>query len=38
MTAKKILILLKKLGWNTCNAYGYELNKIKEKVKEFLNN
>ena len=26
----------KKLGWNTCNAYGYELDKIKEKVEKFL--
>ncbi len=23
-------------GWNTCNAYGYELDKIKQAVDEFL--
>ena len=36
--SKENIDTAKKLGWNTCNAYGYELNKIKEKVKEFLNN
>ncbi len=28
----------KERGWNTCNAFGYELNKIQENVDEFLNN
>lgn len=27
----------KKRGWNTCQAYGYELDKIKKSVQEFLN-
>ena len=35
---KESIETAKQLGWNTCNAYGYELDKIKEKVKEFLNN
>lgn len=26
----------KKRGWNTCQAYGYELDKIKESVEQFL--
>lgn len=26
----------KKRGWNTCNAYGYELDKIKKSVELFL--
>lgn len=24
-------------GWNTCLAYGYELDKIKNSVEKFLN-
>jgi HAD superfamily hydrolase (TIGR01509 family) len=28
----------KKCGWNTCLAYGYELDKIKSSVNEFLKN
>lgn len=36
--SKENIETAKQLGWNTCNAYGYELDKIKEKVKEFLNN
>lgn len=28
----------KERGWNICNAFGYELNKIQENVNEFLNN
>lgn len=28
----------KKRGWNTCNAFGYELDKIKKAVQNFLNN
>ena len=34
--SKENIETAKKLGWNTCNAYGYELDKIKEKVEEFL--
>jgi len=26
----------KSLGWNTCKAYGYEINKIEESIKTFL--
>lgn len=29
--------MAKKYGWNTCQAYGYELDKIKESVNNFLN-
>lgn len=36
--SKENIETAKQLGWNTCNTYGYELDKIKEKVKEFLNN
>ena len=36
--SKENIETAKQLGLNTCNAYGYELDKIKEKVKEFLNN
>ena len=36
--SKENIETAKQLGWNTCNAYGYELDKIKEKVKEFLIN
>lgn len=28
----------KKRGWNTCQAYGYELDKIKNAINEFLDN
>ena len=28
----------KSKGWNTCNAFGNELDKIKKNVKEFLEN
>ena len=34
-TAKNIEIA-KNIGWNTCQACGYELDKIKEAVNEFL--
>lgn len=34
--SKENIETAKKLGWNTCNAYGYELDKIKEKVEKFL--
>ena len=27
-----------KRGWNTCQAFGYELDKIKSSVEQFLNN
>ena len=27
----------KRQGWNTCLAYGYELEKIKENVEAFIN-
>lgn len=36
--SKENIETAKQLGWNTCNTYGYELDKIKEKVKEFLSN
>lgn len=26
----------KKMGWNTCKAYGYEIDPIKERIKKFL--
>lgn len=28
----------KKMGWNTCKAYGYEIDKIKESIEKFLQN
>ena len=28
----------KKMGWNTCMAYGYEIDKIKESIELFLQN
>lgn len=31
------ILMAKKCGWNTCQAYGYELDKIKESVDSFLN-
>lgn len=34
--SKENIDTAKKLGWNICNAYGYELDNIKEKVDEFL--
>ena len=27
----------KERGWNTCNAYGYELDKIRNSVEKFIN-
>ena len=27
----------KERGWNTCKAYGYELDKIKASIEKFLN-
>lgn len=30
--------MAKKCGWNTCKAFGYELEKIKSSVDDFLNN
>lgn len=30
------ILMAKECGWNTCQAYGYELNKIKESVEKFL--
>lgn len=32
------IAMAKKYGWNTCQAYGYELEKIKTKVQNFLEN
>ena len=32
------IAMAKKYGWNTCQAYGYELEKIKTKVQAFLEN
>ena len=34
--SKENIEAAKKLEWNTCNAYGYKLDKIKEKVEQFL--
>ena len=34
--SKENIEAAKKLGWNTCNAYGYELDKIKERVEKFI--
>ena len=31
------ILAAKECGWNTCQAYGYELDKIKTAVYEFLN-
>lgn len=28
----------KKRGWNTCQAFGYELDKIKTSIEQFLSN
>lgn len=33
---KENIEMAEKRGWNTCNAYGYELDKIKRSVTEFL--
>lgn len=33
---KENIEIAKKRGWNTCQAFGYELDKIKEFVLEFL--
>lgn len=30
------ILMAKKYGWNTCQAYGYELDKIKNVVESFL--
>lgn len=30
--------IAKKMGWNTCKAYGYEIDKIKESIEMFLQN
>ena len=30
------ILMAKKCGWNTCQAFGYELNKIKNSVEKFL--
>lgn len=30
------ILMANKYGWNTCQAYGYELDKIKEAVENFL--
>ena len=30
------IAMAKKYGWNTCQAYGYELEKIKENIEKFL--
>lgn len=32
------ILAAKECGWNTCQAYGYELDKIKTAVYEFLDN
>ena len=34
--SQKNIETAQKRGWNTCNAYGYELDKIKESVNKFL--
>lgn len=31
------ILRAKEYGWNTCKAYGYELDKIKKRVYEFIN-
>lgn len=33
---KENIEMAEKRGWNTCNAYGYELDKIKKSVTDFL--
>lgn len=30
------ILMAKECGWNTCQAFGYELDKIKKAVHEFL--
>ena len=30
------ILMAKECGWNTCKAYGYELDKIKDSVEQFL--
>lgn len=30
------ILIAKECGWNTCQAFGYELDKIKSSVEEFL--
>lgn len=30
------ILMARKYGWNTCQAFGYELDKIKYSVEEFL--
>ncbi len=30
------ILMAKNYGWNTCQAYGYELDKIKKSVEDFL--
>lgn len=30
------ILMAKECGWNTCQAYGYELDKIKNNVEQFL--
>lgn len=32
------ILMAKECGWNTCEAFGYELDKIKDSVDDFLNN
>lgn len=32
------ILMAQECGWNTCQAFGYELDKIKKSVDEFLNN
>ncbi len=34
---KKNIEMAKKAGWQTCQAFGYELDKIKKAVEDFLN-
>lgn len=31
------ILMASECGWNTCQAYGYELDKIKQSVERFLN-
>lgn len=31
------ILAAKECGWNTCQAFGYELDKIKDSVEQFLN-
>ena len=30
------ILMAKECGWNTCQAFGYELDKIKKSVEKFL--